>query len=75
MSKTLNKIVWDIFIEESMGEVKSNDYSDMLKEYAEDMCQIVYSNMIYKVYRGEDVSEINFDDVLPKELKQNYLNE
>ena len=38
MSKTLNKIVWDIFIEESMGEVKSNDYSDMLKEYAEDMC-------------------------------------
>ena len=75
MSKTLNKIVWDIFIEESMGEVKSNDYSDMLKEYAEDMCYIVYSNMIYKVYRGEDVSEINFDDVLPKELKQNYINE
>jgi len=75
MSKTLNKIVWDIFIEESMGEVKSNDYSDRLKEYAEDMCYIVYSNMIYKVYRGEDVSEINFDDVLPKELKQNYLNE
>ena len=70
MSKTLNKLVWDIFIEESMGEDKANDYSEILKEYSEDMCYIVYTNLIYRIDRGENIYDIAFEDVLPRELMQ-----
>jgi len=68
MSKTINKIVWDIFIEESMGDTKANEYSDRIKDYTEDMCYIIYRNMTYKIDRGENINDISFEDVLPKEL-------
>ena len=70
MSKTINRIVWEIFIEETMGDDKSNVYTDRIKDYAEDMCYIVYTNMLYRVDRGENINDINFDDLLPKELMQ-----
>tara|TARA_R100001440_G_scaffold480_2_gene1359 strand:+ start:587 stop:817 length:231 start_codon:yes stop_codon:yes gene_type:complete len=70
MSKTINKIVWEIFIEKTMGDDKSNVYTDRIKDYSEDMCYIVYTNMLYRVDRGENINDINFDDLLPKELMQ-----
>ena len=70
MSKTINKIVWEIFIEKTMGDDKSNVYTDRIKDYSEDMCYIVYTNMLYRVDRGENINDINFDDLLPKELLQ-----
>tara|TARA_R100000353_G_scaffold156731_1_gene115729 strand:- start:27 stop:257 length:231 start_codon:yes stop_codon:yes gene_type:complete len=70
MSKTINRIVWEIFIEETMGDDKSNVYTDRIKDYAEDMCYIVYTNMLYRVDRGENINDINFNDLLPKELMQ-----
>ena len=70
MSKTINRIVWEIFIEKTMGQEKSNVYTDRIKDYAEDMCYIVYTNMLYRVDRGENINDINFDDLLPKELMQ-----
>tara|TARA_Y100001963_G_scaffold136426_1_gene199065 strand:+ start:366 stop:596 length:231 start_codon:yes stop_codon:yes gene_type:complete len=70
MSKTINKIVWDIFIEESMGDHKANDYTDRIKDYSEDMCYLIYRNITYKIDRGENISDISFEDVLPRELIQ-----
>jgi len=70
MSKTINKIVWEIFIEKTMGQEKSNVYTERLKEYSEDMCYIVYTNILYRLDRGENINDINFEDVLPKEMTQ-----
>ena len=46
MSKTMNKLVWDVFTEESMGDAKAKDYTDRIKDYAEDMSYITYKNVI-----------------------------
>ena len=70
MSKTINKIVWEVFIEETMGQDKSELYTDRLKDYTEDMCYIVYTNMLYRVDRGENINDIAFEDILPRELMQ-----
>ena len=70
MSKTINKIVWEIFIEKTMGQDKSNVYTDRIKDYSEDMCYIVYTNILYRLDRGENINDINFEDVLPKEMTQ-----
>tara|TARA_Y100000114_G_C11623782_1_gene260938 strand:- start:25 stop:255 length:231 start_codon:yes stop_codon:yes gene_type:complete len=70
MSKTINRIVWEIFIEKTMGQEKSNVYTERLKEYSEDMCYIVYTNILYRLDRGENINDINFEDVLPKEMTQ-----
>ena len=33
MSKTINKIVWEVFIEQTMGQAKSELYTDRIKDY------------------------------------------
>ena len=43
MSKTINNIVWEIFIEETMGQEKSELYTDRITDYTEDMCYIIYT--------------------------------
>ena len=70
MSKTINKIVWEVFIEQSMGDNKANDYTERIKEYSEDMCYIVYTNILYRIDRGENINDIAFEDILPRELMQ-----
>ena len=70
MSKTINRIVWEIFIEKTMGQDKSNVYTDRIKDYSEDMCYIVYTNLIYRIDRGENINDIAFEDILPRELMQ-----
>ena len=70
MSKTINKIVWEIFIEETMGQEKSELFTDRITEYAEDMCYIVYTNLLYRIDRGENINDIAFEDILPRELMQ-----
>ena len=70
MSKTINKIVWEVFIEQTMGQAKSELYSDRITDYTEDMCYIVYTNILYRVDRGENINDIAFEDVLPRELMQ-----
>ena len=66
MSKTINKIVWEVFIEQSMGDNKANDYTERIKEYSEDMCYIVYTNILYRIDRGENINDIVFEDILPR---------
>ena len=51
-----------------MGDNKANEYSDRIKDYTEDMCYIIYRNMTYKIDRGENITDISFEDVLPREL-------
>tara|TARA_R100001460_G_scaffold95416_1_gene137556 strand:+ start:860 stop:1090 length:231 start_codon:yes stop_codon:yes gene_type:complete len=70
MSKTINKIVWEVFIEQTMGQAKSELYTDRIKDYTEDMCYIIYTNMLYRIDRGENINDIDFEDVLPRELMQ-----
>ena len=70
MSKIINKIVWEVFIEQSMGDNKANDYTERIKEYSEDMCYIVYTNILYRIDRGENINDIAFEDILPRELMQ-----
>ena len=70
MSKTINKIVWEVFIEQTMGQSKSELYTDRIKDYTEDMCYIIYTNMLYRIERGENINDIDFEDVLPRELMQ-----
>ena len=70
MSKTINKIVWEIFIEQTMGQAKSELYTDRITDYTEDMCYIVFTNLIYRIDRGENINEIAFEDILPRELMQ-----
>ena len=70
MSKTINKIVWEVFIEQTMGQSKSELYTDRIKDYTEDMCYIIYTNMLYRIDRGENINDIDFEDVLPRELMQ-----
>ena len=70
MSKIINKIVWEVFIEQSMGDNKANDYTERIKEYSEDMCYIVYTNILYRIDRGENINDIVFEDILPRELMQ-----
>ena len=70
MSKTINRIVWDVFIEETMGQDKAELYCDRLKDYAEDMCYITYANIIRETNKGTPIELIKFDDVLPKDLIQ-----
>ena len=70
MSKTINKIVWEIFIEKTMGQDKSDVYTDRIKDFSEDMFYIVYTNILYRLDRGENINDINFVDVLPKEILQ-----
>ena len=72
MSKTINKIVWEIFIEETMGQEKSELYTDRITDFTEDMCYIIYTNMLYRVDRGENINDIHFDDILPRELMKKY---
>ena len=70
MNKTINKIVWEIFIEKTMGQTKSELYTDRIIDYTEDMCYIVYTNLIYRIDRGENINDIAFEDILPRELMQ-----
>lgn len=70
MSKIINKIVWEVFIEQTMGQEKSELYTDRIKDYTEDMCYIIYTNMLYRVDRGENINDIDFEDILPRELMQ-----
>ena len=70
MSKIINKIVWEVFIEQTMGQAKSEIYTDRITEYAEDMCYIVYTNLLYRIDRGENINDIEFEDILPRELMQ-----
>jgi len=70
MSKIINKIVWEVFIEQTMGQSKSELYTDRITDYAEDMCYIVYTNLIYRIDRGENINDIAFEDILPRELMQ-----
>ena len=70
MSKIINKIVWEVFIEQTMGQTKSELYTDRITDYAEDMCYIVYTNLIYRIDRGENINDIAFEDILPRELMQ-----
>jgi len=70
MNKTINKIVWEIFIEQTMGQAKSELYTDRITDYTEDMCYIVYTNLIYRIDRGENINDIAFEDILPRELMQ-----
>ena len=72
MSKTINKIVWEIFIEETMGQEKSELYTDRITDYTEDMCYIIYTNMLYRIDRGENINDIDFEDILPRELMKKY---
>ena len=69
MSKTINKLVWDVFIEESMGDAKAQDYTDRIKEYSEDMCYITFNNIIQKIHDGTHYIDIKFDDITPSDLK------
>ena len=69
MSKTMNKLVWDVFIEESMGDSKAQDYTDRIKEYSEDMCYIAFKNIIQQIHDGTHYNDIKFDDVIPNDLK------
>jgi len=69
MSKTINKLVWDVFIEESMGDEKANDYTDIINEYAEDMSYIAFKNVIQQIHDGVHYTDIKFDDVIPNMLK------
>tara|TARA_Y100001973_G_C5111598_1_gene288001 strand:+ start:710 stop:940 length:231 start_codon:yes stop_codon:yes gene_type:complete len=68
MSKTINNLVWEVFIEETMGQEKSETYTDRITDYTEDMCYIIYTNLIYRIDRGENINDIRFEDVLPREL-------
>ena len=70
MNKTINRIVWEIFIEQTMGQPKSELYTDRITDFTEDMCYIVYTNMIYRMDRGENINDIAFEDILPRELMQ-----
>jgi hypothetical protein len=70
MNKTINKIVWEIFIEQTMGQAKSELYTDRITDFTEDMCYIVYTNLIYRMDRGENINDIAFEDILPRELMQ-----
>lgn len=70
MNKTINKIVWEIFIEQTMGQAKSELYTDRITDFTEDMCYIVYTNLIYRIDRGENINDIDFEDILPRELMQ-----
>ena len=70
MNKTINRIVWEIFIEQTMGQAKSELYTDRITDYTEDMCYIVYTNLIYRIDRGENINDIAFEDILPRELMQ-----
>lgn len=70
MNKTINRIVWEIFIEKTMGQTKSELYTDRITDFTEDMCYIVYTNMIYRMDRGENINDIAFEDILPRELMQ-----
>lgn len=70
MNKTINRIVWEIFIEQTMGQAKSELYTDRITDFTEDMCYIVYTNMIYRMDRGENINDIAFEDILPRELMQ-----
>jgi hypothetical protein len=70
MNKTINRIVWEIFIEQTMGQAKSELYTDRITDFTEDMCYIVYTNLIYRIDRGENINDIAFEDILPRELMQ-----
>ena len=70
MNKTINKIVWEIFIEQTMGQAKSELYTDRITDFTEDMCYIVYTNLIYRIDRGENINDIAFEDILPRKLMQ-----
>jgi hypothetical protein len=65
----MNKLVWDVFIEESMGDSKAQDYTDRIKEYSEDMSYITYKNVIQQIHDGVHYTDIKFDDVIPNMLK------
>ena len=69
MSKTMNKLVWDVFIEESMGDEKANEYTDRIKDFSEDMCYITFKNVIQLIHDGVHYTDIKFDDVIPNMLK------
>ena len=69
MSKTMNKLVWDVFIEVSMGDEKAQDYTDRINEYAEDMSYIAFKNVIQQIHDGVHYTDIKFDDIIPNILK------
>jgi uncharacterized protein (UPF0332 family) len=67
---TLNKLVWEIFIEESMGEEKAQEYVERILEFSEDMSYITYRNVLEEIHNGRHPLDTDFEDVIPKELKQ-----
>lgn len=65
----LKTLVWDIFIEESMGEEKAQEYIDRMLDHSEDMSYITYRNVLEEINKGKHHVDISFDDVLPDELR------
>ncbi len=72
MSKTINKIVWEVFIEKTMGQDKSDLYTDRIKDFSEDMCYITYRNIMERLNSGETYDDIRFEEVIPKEIRFDY---
>ena len=69
MGKQVEKIVWDIFIEESMGCEKVETYKDRILDYSEDMCYMTYHNLIKEIQNGNTLDNIKFEDILPDDLQ------
>lgn len=68
--KTIRALVWDIFMEESMGEEKAQEYVNRILDHSEDMCYITYRNMMEEMNEQDIGLDVSFEDVIPEELKQ-----
>tara|TARA_R110002167_G_scaffold366154_1_gene593263 strand:- start:46 stop:258 length:213 start_codon:yes stop_codon:yes gene_type:complete len=68
--KTIRSLVWDIFIEESMGEEKAQEYVNRILDYSEDMSYITYRNILEEMNEQDIGLDVSFEDVMPEELKQ-----
>jgi len=68
--KTIRSLVWDIFIEESMGEEKAQEYVNKILDYSEDMSYITYRNILEEMNEQDIGLDVSFEDVMPEELKQ-----
>ena len=67
--KTIRSSVWDIFIEESMGEEKAQEYVNRILDYSEDMSYITYRNILEEMNEQDIGLDVSFEDVMPEELK------
>ena len=68
MGKQIDRIIWDVFIEESMGCEKVETYKNRILDYTEDMCYITFHNLITELSKGQTPEAIRFEDVLPQDL-------